>query len=110
MLGVLQQLLDGREDAFFQDGVVDEFPGELDGDDVVGLVLGLPGMRKRRTRHHQIDGAEGLFGISHHARSRAVHDQVDLEFRVIMHRIIELGVRMVEDDKKILFVEGDDFL
>ena len=67
-------------------------------------------MGQGRAHHDEVGRPELFLGIADDPGASAVHHQVDLVFGMVMDRIVEFGVGMVQDDEKVILVDGDDFL
>ena len=67
-------------------------------------------MREGWAHHHKVYGTKGLLRVSHHPGAGAAHDQVDLVLGMVVHRVVELGVGVVEDDEKVLLMDGYNLL
>lgn len=61
------------------------------------------------TYHDEVQGFESLYRISNDAASVGVHNQIDFIVRMIVYRIVELGVRMIEYNEQVIRGNGSDF-
>ena len=68
-----------------------------------------PGVRKVGAYHDEVQGFESLYRISNDAASVGVHNQIDFIVRMIVYRIVELGVRMIEYNEQVIRGNGSDF-
>ena len=68
-----------------------------------------PGVWKVGTYHDEVQGFESLYRISNDAASVGVHNQIDFIVRMIVYRIVELGVRMIEYNEQVIRGNGSDF-
>ena len=111
VLRVVEQLTDLPEEPLLQHGEVEHLLGELDGDHMVAIHhLTLPRMRDMGTDHHQVERGETLLRVAHDTGAMALHHQVDLVVGVVVHRVVELGRRVVQDNKQVIVRQRCDLL
>lgn len=72
--------------------------------------LTLPDVRQPGADQHDIQGIEILVRVADDPLAAGVHHDIQLEIRVPVGRIVELGVGMVQQDEKIILFERSDLL